>query len=363
MRVAIVHDYLTQRGGAERVVLAMRHAFPDAPLHTALYDPAGTFPEFAQADVRPFALNRVAPLRRNHRLALPVLAPAFSRQRIDAEVTLCSSSGWAHGVRTTGRKLVYCYAPARWLYQSDRYLRTAPAPVRAALATLRPSLLRWDRRAALGADQYVTLSRAVRRAIADAYGIEAAVIPPPFTLDPRGPQRPVAGLDPGFALCVARLLPYKNVDAVATAHGQPGMPRLVVVGSGPDEQRLRRLAPPHTLFLGGIDDDTLRWLYAHCEYLVAASHEDFGLTPLEAAAFGRPAVVLRFGGFLDTVREDDTGVFFDTPGPQRIADAVHRLRALDLDPGRIRRHADDYTVAAFAARLRELVDGLSAAAA
>src|SRR4051812_17705186 len=120
--VAIVHDYLTQRGGAERVVLAMNRAFPDAPIYTSLYDPDGTYPEFATIDVRTAPLNRVPALCRYHRGAFPVLAPTFSAMNIDADVVVCSSSGWAHGVRTAGYKIVYCHAPARWLYQTDRYL-------------------------------------------------------------------------------------------------------------------------------------------------------------------------------------------------------------------------------------------------
>src|SRR5437588_3963985 len=120
LRIALVHDYLTQRGGAERVVLAMTRAFPGAPLYTSLYDPAGTFPEFANVDVRRLSLDSVPLLRRHHRLALGVLAPAFSRLRVHADVAVCSSSGWAHGAHVTGRKIVYCHAPARWLYQPDR---------------------------------------------------------------------------------------------------------------------------------------------------------------------------------------------------------------------------------------------------
>ena len=121
-RVAIAHDYLTQRGGAERVVLAMLRAFPEAEVHTLLYDPEGTFPEFRDAHVVTSPLNRLAPLRRHHRLALPLLAPAASRLRVDADVTLVSTSGWAHGFDIRGRSLVYCHNPARWLYQADDYL-------------------------------------------------------------------------------------------------------------------------------------------------------------------------------------------------------------------------------------------------
>ena len=119
--VALVHDYRTQRGGAERVALALTRAFPGAPLHTSLYEPGETFPGFAAVDVRALPLNRLGPLRRSHRLALPLLAPAFSRLRIDTDVTVCSTSGWAHGARVSGRKVAYCYTPARWLYQPTHY--------------------------------------------------------------------------------------------------------------------------------------------------------------------------------------------------------------------------------------------------
>ena len=124
--VAIVHDYLTQRGGAERVVLAMHRVFPAAPIYTSLYEPDLTFPEFRDIDVRPSYLNHVPFLRRHHRLALPLLAHAFSQIEIDEKIVLCSSSGWAHGIHTTGTKLVYCHCPARWLYKSADYFRRTP---------------------------------------------------------------------------------------------------------------------------------------------------------------------------------------------------------------------------------------------
>ncbi len=356
-RVAIVHDYLTQRGGAERVVLALLRAFPGAPVHTSLYDPQGTFPEFAAADVRAMPINRVAALRRNHRAALPLLAPSFSRHRVDADVVVCSSSGWAHGVRTEGRKLVYCHAPARWLYQRDRYLRTAAAPVRVAAAALRAPLLRWDRRAAASADLYVTQSRAVRDAIRSAYGIDAVIVPAPHDADPLAPRTPVAGVEPGFLLCVARLLPYKNVDAVVEAVRGTDE-RLVVVGSGPEAARLRAMAPANVHFAGAVSDAELRWLYAGCSALVAASHEDYGITPLEAAAFGKPVAALRFGGFLDTVREGVTGVFFDAPDPAAIRAALGTLRATGFDAATISSHARAYSVEAFATRMGELAGSL-----
>src|SRR6187200_1150133 len=152
-RVAIAHDYLTQRGGAERVVLALHRAFPDATIHTTLYNPDGTYPEFGDANVVVSPLNHIGLLRREHRAALPLLPYAVSRLRIDADVVVASSSGWAHGVPTTGHKIVYCHAPARWLYQPNAFLgdeagRSAKAR---ALGALSGWLRRWDRRAAASA--------------------------------------------------------------------------------------------------------------------------------------------------------------------------------------------------------------------
>jgi glycosyltransferase involved in cell wall biosynthesis len=355
-RVALVHDYLTQRGGAERVVLSLTRAFPDAPLFTSLYEPDKTFPEFAGVDVRPGLLNHVGPLRRDHRRALPFLAPAFSRLRVDADVAVVSSSGWAHGARVTGRKIVYCHTPARWLYQPDRYLRGRAAGARAAGRTLRAPLVRWDKAAAATADRYLANSSVVAERIAELYGVVAEVLPPPPAVTPEGPSAPVEGVEPGFALCVSRLLPYKNVDAVVQAFAQLDGERLVVAGAGPDEAALRAAAPPNVTVVGRVTDEQLRSLYRESDLLVAASHEDFGLTPLEAASFGKPSVVLRWGGFLDTVREGETGVFFETPTAEAIADALSVARSRAWDAAAIRAHSDTFAEARFIDRIRAIVD-------
>jgi glycosyltransferase involved in cell wall biosynthesis len=353
--VAIVHDYLTQRGGAERVVLSMLKAFPRAPLHTSLYDHTGTFSDFERADVRACGLSRIGVLRRKHRLALPLLAPAFDRLRVTADVAICSSSGWAHGATVMGRKIVYCHTPARWLYQPERYLRSRAA-ARVPLAVLRPYLLRWDRRAAATADLYLANSSVVRDRIWRAYGVSAEIVSPPHAADPSAPQRPVAGIRPDFFLCVSRLLPYKNVDAVIAAFGGLPHERLVVVGSGPDRARLQAASTANVRLLGAVDDLQLRWLYANCVGVLCASYEDFGLTPLEAAAFGRPAAVLRWGGFLDTVVEGKTGIFFEQPHAREVREAVLRLRARPWDDTALRTQAAHFSEAGFIARLTELVE-------
>ncbi len=370
--VALAHDYATQRGGAERVALVMAEAFPGAPMYTTLYHPEGTFPEFAPLDVRTSPLDRVGVLRRHHRLALPLLAGAVRATPIEADVVLASSTGWAHGFPTTGRKVVYCHAPARWLYQTDRYLGPArgsgsgEAPVAgggaqrrlaaAALGLLAPGLRRWDRRAARSADRYLANSTVTARAIREVYGIEAEILPPPPAMLPDGPETPVPGVEPGFLLCVARLLPYKNVDVVIEAVRRTPGARLVVVGDGPERAalaaRVRDL--PRVHLAGRVDDASLRWLYRHSAALVAASYEDYGLSPLEAAAFGRPSVVLRDGGYLDTVRDGVTGEFFDAPDPDLVAEAAGRALARTWDPSVLTAHADAFAAGRFVERLHAI---------
>lgn len=352
-----MHDYLTQRGGAERVVLHMLEAFPGAPLHTSLYDPEHTFPEFAAADVRPSALDRVGALRRDHRRALPVLAPAFARMRLaEADVVLASSSGWAHGVHTDAPLVVYCYNPARWLYQTEQYLDGPRPGARTALRLVRRPLRRWDRRAARRATRYLCSSSVVRTRIRETYGIDAEILPPPPGITPDGPQRrPEGGPEPGYVLCIARLMPYKHVDAVVAAFAALPGERLVVVGDGPDAAKVAAVAGRNVHLAGRVDDDVLRWYLANCAGVVSAAHEDYGLTPLEALGFGRPSAVLRWGGFLDTVAEGNTGVFFDHVEPVEIAAAVRTMLDATWHPDVLQRHLHEFSKERFVHGLRRVV--------
>lgn len=355
-RVAIAHDYLTQRGGAERVVLSLVRAFPGSPIHTSLYEPSGTFPEFGALDIRVSFLDRVPLLRQRHRLAFPFLAAAFSMMSTDADVVICSTSGWSHGIRARGTKIVYCHAPARWLYQRATYTRESSWFTRAALAVLAGPLRLWDRRAARSADVYLANSTRSQDFIRDAYGIEARILHPPHRVDPDGERLVVDGLEPGFFLCVSRLLPYKNVELVLAGFALLADDRIVIVGSGPDEKRLRALAPPNARFLSDIGDAELRWLYENAEALVAVGIEDFGLTPVEAAAFGTAAIVAPFGGYLDTVRDGIDGVHLDGDDAEGLVRAVARLRSLGLDSSDIQRGSERFAEEVFVDRIRAIVD-------
>jgi glycosyltransferase involved in cell wall biosynthesis len=361
--VGLAHDYLTQRGGAERVVLAMSRAFPGAPVHTTLYDRPGTYPEFADIDVRASLIDRVSPLRSSHRAALPLLPLAASSMHPDEDVVIASTSGWAHGFRATGTVIAYCHAPARWLYQSENYLggplwRSAPG---AALGLLRPALTRWDRGAARRPERYLCNSRVVRERIREAYDIDADVVPAPHGMDPDGSQDAVGSLegwaDDGYLLVVSRLLPYKNVDVIVEAVRGTDQ-RLVIVGAGPGREALLATMPPNVQLLSGLTDAQMRWVYAHSSMLLAPSIEDYGLTPLEAAAFGRPSVTLRAGGYLDTVVEGVTGLHVESPDPALFREGLLAAVARSWDHQAIRHHAEKFSEAGFAARLHAEVDDL-----
>jgi glycosyltransferase involved in cell wall biosynthesis len=354
--VALVHDYVVGRGGSERVLVSMHRAFPRAPIHTAFSCPDLTFPELADADVRPFAIDRVPGLRTRHRFALPVLAPVFGRARVDAAVVVCGTSGWAAGVQVPARKVAFVHAPARWLNDQDAFLAGRPRLERWGLHLLERRLRAWDHRAMTSAHRHLAPSRAIAEQLAAIYGVRAEVLPPPVAIDPGGvATAPRAGLPQDFVLCPARLVTNKNVDVVLEAFRARPHDQLVVAGDGPEMSRLRSLAPPNALLLGAVDDAGMRWLYAACRAVVSAAHESFGLITVEAAAFGRPSLALRYGGALDTVVDGQTGVLYDEPSAGAVNDALDRLDALALPAERLRRHAEQWSETAFIGRLQAVV--------
>ncbi len=353
--VAIAHDYLTQRGGAERVVLALQAAFPAAPIHTAVHDPEGTFDSFSRSRIVTSPLQRIGPVRRDPRLALPLLAAITRRVRVDADVTVCSTTGWAHGVQASGKKVLYVHNTARWLYQKAEYSAELHVGARCTLASLAPSLRRWDRRAASTADVVLVNSAVTQARVHEHWGRDSEILRPPPGLSPDGPTRAVESLEPGYLLTVARLLPYKRIDSLVEAIGTLPGSRLVVVGVGPDHRRLQAMAPPGVVFLGSVDDASLRWLYANAEALVTAAHDDFGLAPLEAMQFGTPVVAIREGGFLETVTEGESGVFFDAATPDHVRRGILDLRMQSWSRPRIEARAAQFSREAFTERIRAVV--------
>lgn len=367
MRVMLAHDYTAQRGGAERVALALLTVFPGAPLLTSVYNAEHTFPGFADHDVRTTWLQNVPAFRKNPRLAFPFLGRVWGSTHVttaEADVVIASSSGWAHGVDTAPgvAKIIYCHNPARWLYQRTEYFGGG-GPVTLPLGPMLAASARRDKRWARSADRYLANSSTVARRIAATYGIDAEVVPPPIWVDVHGHREPVAGLEPGYFLTVARGRGYKNTSLLESAATDIPGARLVVVGSG--SHAAPADTPAGVLRLGIVSDAELRWLYANARALVSASFEDFGLTPLEANAFGTPAVVLRAGGFLDTLEPGVSGSFIEQVSLAAVKNAL--LTLPDLDPAPIVAHARKFSLERFSERMhavaREVIPSSSGGAA
>lgn len=359
LRVAIVHDYLTQRGGAERVALAMLRCFPDATLYTTIYNPESTYDEFGEYDVRTTRLSDFPVFRKDPRRALPFLARATQSIVIeDVDVVLVSTSGWAHGITTSAPIVAYCHTPARWLYESEDYFKGAPSWSRRMFELASPMLRRWDRAAAGRVATYVANSSLVARRVERAYGITPEVVFPPTTLTADGIQEPVDGLEPGFLLTVGRKRGYKNTDRICDAVANNTDDRLVVVGELPDAPAGSNW-PDRITEVRGASDAQLRWLYANCAGVVAMSHEDFGLTPVEGFIFGAPALALAAGGFLDSCNDSDVAVLVPDLSNSSIASGVHELRTRSWDRELIQVHGKAFGLESFAMQIDVLVSELS----
>jgi glycosyltransferase involved in cell wall biosynthesis len=191
--------------------------------------------------------------------------------------------------------------------------------------------------------------------VRDAYGIDPEVVHPPHGIRADGTESPVEELKSGYFLCVSRLLPYKNLEALLEAFVHMPTEQLVIVGSGPDRERLSALAPANVKFMHDVPDGQLRWLYAHAEALFAVGLEDFGLTPIEASSFGVATIARPFGGYLDTVTEGVNGRFLAGLAPSDIASTIRELRQDSLAADGIRRSSERFSESEFARRMAEVI--------
>jgi glycosyltransferase involved in cell wall biosynthesis len=352
-RVAIVHDYLNQRGGAEKVVLEMSNRWPQAPIYTSLYRPDSTFDEFRGRDIRTSFLDRL-PVDRSFRNLFPLYPAAFwSFGEIDADVVIASSSGWAHMARAVkgAAHVVYCYTPARWLYRDD-YLNSGGRNARrqAVLAPFGRGLRRFDAHAARRADAYVAISAGIRTRVHSAYGLDASVVYPPVHTERLRPSARGERL-----LVISRLLPYKRVDLVVAAARKLGL-GLDVVGDGPLYDDLRRSAGPRTTFHGAASDETVAQLLETCSTVCVAGEEDFGIVAVEAQAAGKPVVAYGRGGACETVADGVTGVLFEEQTVACVASAIAAGEKLTTPPEVLAATAARFSVSAFVAGLGNVIE-------
>jgi glycosyltransferase involved in cell wall biosynthesis len=344
--------------GGEKVLLSLARLFPEAPIVTLLHVKGSVDPELEAREIRTSFVQHLPAVERRYRQYLPLFPAAAASFDLSAyDVVISSSHCVAKGVRRRPDALhvCYCHTPMRYVWDRyDDYF--GPGRVSGLAARVLPVIARglraWDVATAGGVDRYAANSAYVAGRIRRYYGRTAEVIPPPVDTDFFTP----GGNGPGdFDLVVSALVPYKRIELALDAYRGTGR-RLKVVGKGPEEGRLRALAPPEAEFLGSVDDLTLRDLYRHCRAVLMTSVEDAGIVPLEAMACGRPAVVYAEGGAPESVTPGETGLVFGEPTAASLRAAVDSLGSVRFNTAALRARAEARDRRLFEARFRSFVE-------
>src|SRR3954451_5581391 len=349
-RIALIHDFLLDLRGAERVFAAICDAWPEADVFTAVYDEKGTEGRFADRDPQASFLQKVRPTSRTFRPLLPLYPHAVeSLDMRGYDLVVSSSSAWAHGVLVDpgAVHVCYCHNPFRYAWSEREATLAARRLTRPALRVLLSRWRQWDWIAAQRVDRYVANSAVTAARIRRYWGRESTVLHPPVELSRFSPG-PVGG----HYLVLAELMPHKRIDVAVRAFNALRLP-LVVVGDGPEWRRLRRLAGPTVRLTGRLDDGEVADLLRSARALVVTAEEEFGIAAVESLASGRPVIALRSGGALETVQEGVTGTFFDDM--DELADVVRRFDPMSIDPAECVAAAGRFSVARFQERLRAIV--------
>jgi len=363
MRLAIVHDWLNQIGGAEDVLETLVEMFPQAPIYTSMYWPEVMPPAYRAWDIRTTWLDRMPGIHRRHQPYLPLYPLAFGGLDLSGyDVVLSNKSGFCHGVRTgSAAHICYCLTPTRYVWNFDAYAEqeAIPSAIKSALRPLIAALRRWDYRAAQRVGHFIAISGAVQARIRRHYNRDAVIIHPPIDLSAfRSASDATRGAPPvngDYYLIVSRLIPYRRIDLAVHAFNQLGLP-LVIAGSGRDRARLGALAGPTITFLGRVPDADLPGLFTGCLAYILPGEEDFGIAPVRAQAAGRPVIAYGAGGALDTVIEGKTGTFFHEPTPEALAAAVRAFDADSIDPAACRDNAQRFAASVFKRKLARFLE-------
>lgn len=359
-KVALIHDWITTFGGAERCLILLHRMFPTAPIYTLVHDKRHSPPELDDAHIITSSLQRLPGATTNWQRFLPAMPYAieqFDLRGFDLVISSCHAV--SKGVLTSSKQkhLCYCYTPIRYvwdLYQT--YLEhTRLSGFAEKVFRLTGHYLRqWDYSAAQRVDKFLAISKTVQKRIRHTYGREAPVVFPPVDTEFFLPD-PGAASD--YYLLVSRFVPYKRVDLAVEAFNYRD-DSLLVVGGGPLEGRLRKLAKGNIEFLGGVSDEELRTLYQNCKALIFPGEEDFGLTPVEAMACGKPVVAYGVGGAAETVVDGVTGIHFHEQTAPALDAAIDQLEKAALSADDCRRRARAFDQKVFMAKIKAAADYL-----
>lgn len=357
MKVALVHDHLNQLGGAEQVLRTFCDMYPESPVYTLIYDAVKTSHVFDDARIRESFISKFPFARKKFRWYLPMMVPATESYDLNGyDVVLSDSSGLAKGVITPPNTLhvCYCHTPTRYLWSDHNQLidRLERNRFIGRVSLLYRSYLRvWDRLAADRVDAFIANSKFVAHRIKKYYNRESTVIYPPVDTATFHVSQTVGD----YYLLISRLRPYKRVELAIRAFNKLGLP-LYIIGDGEEEDRLRAIAGPTITFLGFVSEEEKIKYLSECKAFIHPQEEDFGITPVEAMASGRPVIAYGAGGVLETVIPGTTGVFFDEQSWEALADTVIHFKSEAYDPATIRAHADEFNVARFKERITAFIE-------
>lgn len=398
IKIALVHDWLNQIGGAENVLEELVDLFPDAPIYTSMYAPEKMPPKYRSWDIHTSFMQRLPGILDHHQPYLPIYPLAFQRTTLsDYDLVLSNKSGFCHGVVTAAtstnahqptlsksngsnasgsnssgsnaggsnssqlyvdypaeRKAIhvcYCLTPTRflWLYEQYRERENIGGITDIALQPFLSLLRRWDRQAAQRVDHFIAISTEVQQRINQIYNRDSIVIHPPVDTNYFTPP---TNLEVGdYFLSIGRLIPYKRVDLAVDAFAELPDQKLIVVGDGRDYEELAKRATPNVTFLGRQSRGKILELLQHCRAFVFPGREDFGIAPVEALSTGRPVIAFKGGGALDTVKPGITGEYFTEPTVESLVRVLQDFDATAYNPVDCRTQAELFSTESFRHKL------------
>jgi len=357
MRVALVHDYLNQYGGAERVLEAFCEIWPEAPIFTLVYDKRRTGCAFEGRRIKTSFLQKVPLVRSHHRpflMLMPLAIEQFDFSKYD--LVISDSASFAKGVITRPETLhiCYCHTPTRYVWDdSQKYINefSYPKLIKRFVPPFLNYLRLWDEAASARPDVYLANSRFVASRIKKYYGRRAEVICPPV----KTRRFYLSGKNNDYFLMLARFLPYKKIDLAIAAFNKLGWP-LKIIGDGPDRRHLRKIAGPNIEFTGLVAEKELPNYFAHCRAFIFPQEEDFGISAVEAMAAGRPVIAFRGGGALEIVEEGKTGIFFDEQTPEALIGALKKFNPVDFNARYISQQAERFDKEVFKDKIKKFVN-------
>lgn len=362
MKVALVHDWLTNFAGGERVLYELHRMFPDAPIYTSVFDKSA-LPQFDDAEVRTTWLQKMPFLKFKHQLWTPLRPRAFRSLDLSKfDLVISSSSAEAKQVRVRkgATHICYCHTPTRYFWVNPDYYKQNPGlgPLNFLAPLVMPifinSLKKSDFKAAKRVDYFVANSNEVKSRIEKSYGRESVVINPPVEVERFRTES--HHKRSGFVI-ISRQIPYKRIDLAIKACNELKLP-LTVIGTGPEHENLKSIAGDTITFTGFVSDEEVPDYFHKAEAFIFPSDEDFGIAPVEAMAAGLPVIAFGKGGILDSVVDGETGVLFERQTVDSLKKAIAKYQSTKFDRAKISKHAERFNIERFRLEMTEFINSV-----